>query len=339
MEGPIAIRFALLADHPGAIRRIAEWYHGEWGYLSPSTGPEDIERRLRRALTRDAIPLAILALEGDEVVGVLELKFREMAIYPEREHWLGGVYVPVSHRGKGIAAGLVRHAAETARSLGIRTLSLQTEKPNGGLYARLGWVPVERVTYRGVEVLVMERHLSDAPSSSKNAPSGPSRPASIAPAGIREATLEDVTAIAELVNRAYRVEAPYVLGDRTTESAVAGLISAPGSAFLVLEAASSAPLATVLVKEQGDRGYFGLLAVDPERQGEGLGKAMVAAVESRCRGRGCRHLDLSVLSPRSELVTFYRRLGFQPTGTKECPDAERLRVEAHLILMSKALGD
>ncbi len=94
-------------------------------------------------------------------MGVAELKFREMDIYSEKEHWLGGVYVPVKHRGKGIASQLIRQALQVAHTLGVSTLFLQTEKLGGGLYANLGWVPVDRVNYRGLDVLVMEKTLDD----------------------------------------------------------------------------------------------------------------------------------------------------------------------------------
>jgi len=92
-------------------------------------------------------------------MGVAELKFHEMDIYPEKEHWLGGVYVPVEHRGKGIASRLIRQAVRIARTLGVPTLYLQTEKLEGGLYASLGWVPVAQANNRGLDVLVMEKLL------------------------------------------------------------------------------------------------------------------------------------------------------------------------------------
>ena len=49
--------------------------------------------------------------------------------------------------------------AELARGLGVPTLSLQTERLDGGLYARHGWVPVTEFSDRGRAVLVMERRL------------------------------------------------------------------------------------------------------------------------------------------------------------------------------------
>jgi GNAT superfamily N-acetyltransferase len=96
---------------------------------------------------------------GDEVIGSAELKYREMAIYPEKEHWLGGVFVIPKHRGKGIAARLVESVVETARALDVAVLHIQTQRLDGGLYRALGWQATEQTKNRGLDVLVMERAL------------------------------------------------------------------------------------------------------------------------------------------------------------------------------------
>jgi GNAT superfamily N-acetyltransferase len=155
------MRFTLLADSPEAIPQIASWYFDKWGYLHPDTGLKDMESKLRGSLNRYELPLLILAFENDELVGVAQLKFHEMDIFPDKEHWLGGVYVPVEHRGKGIAAKIIRQALRIARTLGIPTLFLQTEELGGGLYTNLGWVPVTQARNCGLDVLVMEKTLTE----------------------------------------------------------------------------------------------------------------------------------------------------------------------------------
>ena len=155
------MQFEFLADCPEAIPQIASWYFEQWGHRLEDSSPGDIESKLRGSLNRDQLPLLILAIQNEEVMGVAELKFREMDIYPEKEHWLGGVYIPLEHRGKGIASQLVRQALRIAKTLGVSTLFLQTEKSDGGLYSSLGWSPVEQLNRRGLDVLVMEKNLDD----------------------------------------------------------------------------------------------------------------------------------------------------------------------------------
>jgi len=152
------MKFTFLADREHAIPMIANWYFAEWGHIT-KLSVEATATKIRNGLNRDKIPLFVLAEEDDEIVGVAELKYREMIIYPDKEHWIGGVFVPPPHRGKGIASRVANRVVEIANSLGVKTLYLQTARLDGGLYAQLGWKPIEQLNYRGVDVLVMERKL------------------------------------------------------------------------------------------------------------------------------------------------------------------------------------
>ena len=42
-----------------------------------------------------------------------------MDIYPELEHWLGGVYVAPDYRRRGIAKLIVEESKNVARKLGV----------------------------------------------------------------------------------------------------------------------------------------------------------------------------------------------------------------------------
>lgn len=153
------MKFVCLADRPEAIPIIAEWYYKQWGYLQDVSSVEKTVQLLQKYLKRNEIPLILLAIEDDEILGAVQIKYYEMDIYPRKEHWIGGVYVPPEHRGKKIAESLVEKAVEVAQSYKVETLYLQTQKPDGGLYKKLGWKPVEKVNYRGEEVLVMKKKL------------------------------------------------------------------------------------------------------------------------------------------------------------------------------------
>src|SRR6188768_1257421 len=83
--------------------------------------------------------------------------------------------------------------------------------------------------------------------------------------GVRPATAADVPALAALINRAYRVEDFFIDGDRTSEADVRRQIDR----FLILEEEDGALGACVLVQVNGERGYLGVLSVDPDRQGGG----------------------------------------------------------------------
>jgi GNAT superfamily N-acetyltransferase len=81
-----------------------------------------------------------------------------------------------------------------------------------------------------------------------------------------------------------------------------------------------------------------MLSVDPSRQGEGLGRLLVAAAEDRCRREGCRMMEIHVVDLRQELPPIYRRLGYVEVGTEPFTETERTRQAARFIVMTKPLG-
>ena len=148
-----------LADHKEAIPILANWYFNEWGYIEKENTLDKVTEKLHGYLYKDKIPLIVLAIEEGEILGAAQLKYREMDIYPEKEHWIGGVYVSEKYRGNHIAEKIILKVNSVARKLGVNTLYLQTQDQSGGLYCRLGWLPLEHVNYRGLDVLVMENHV------------------------------------------------------------------------------------------------------------------------------------------------------------------------------------
>lgn len=153
------MELCLLADYPAAIPRIASWYFDEWGKTRPGRTVARIAEDLKAYLNRGKVPLMVVAVEEQVVIGAAQLKFREMEIYPNRVHWLGGVFVDPQHRANGLGAKLANRIAEIAGALEVTTLYLQTVRPDGGLYASLGWRRIDRVRSEVGDVVVMERHL------------------------------------------------------------------------------------------------------------------------------------------------------------------------------------
>ncbi len=153
---------------------------------------------------------------------------------------------------------------------------------------------------------------------------------------IRVATVADRQRIIPVVNAAFAIES-FIEGPRTDDPQMAELMQKGN--FLIVEDDAGQVMASIYVELRGHRGYFGMLAVDPERQGFGLGRVMVEAAESHCRDCGCRHMDIAVLSPRAELVPFYNKLGYFETAREPFTGAHLVKpgVECHSIVMSKAL--
>ncbi len=69
-------------------------------------------------------------------------------------------------------------------------------------------------------------------------------------------------------------------------------------------------VAVVMVGYEGHRGWVNYLAVDPELQGRGLGREMMAEAERRLRELGCPKLQLQVRKDNADAAAFYGRLGY-----------------------------
>jgi len=149
------------------------------------------------------------------------------------------------------------------------------------------------------------------------------------------ADLGDIDPLVRLINSAFRVEQPFIEGDRIDPEGIRSYI-AKGK-FLLAE--DSAGLAgCVYVELRGNRGYLGLLGVDPPRQGTGLGRKLLNAAENLFHEAGCQAIDLRVISARAPLPAFYRHLGYRQTGTAPFAPDGPVKVPCHYILMSKSLG-
>jgi hypothetical protein len=73
---------------------------------------------------------------------------------------------------------------------------------------------------------------------------------------------------------------------------------------------AGAVAATVMVGCDGHRGWVYYLAVEPGRQGSGLGRAMMAAAEAFVQAAGAPKIQLMVRAGNAAVIGFYRKLGY-----------------------------
>jgi GNAT superfamily N-acetyltransferase len=136
------------------------------------------------------------------------------------------------------------------------------------------------------------------------------------------------------VNDAFRAERFFSTADRTDPDKVAALFQ-KGRFLLLFE--EGVLTGSVYTELRGERGYFGLLAVDPQRQRSGIGARLIAAAEQYCRSTGCRFMDLTFVNVRHELPAYYRRFGYVENGTLPFPADQVVKIPVHLVQMSKPL--
>lgn len=149
-----------------------------------------------------------------------------------------------------------------------------------------------------------------------------------APPAIRTAARPDIPALHALVESAYRGdsarrgwthEADLLDGQRTDAEMLGAIIDDPDQRILVaveesIDGEDIIGCVQVARKDHG-RAYLGLLSVSPLLQAGGLGKQLIAAAERAAAADfGARVMEMTVIRRRSELVAYYQRRGYSPTG-------------------------
>jgi ribosomal protein S18 acetylase RimI-like enzyme len=79
--------------------------------------------------------------------------------------------------------------------------------------------------------------------------------------------------------------------------------------FLVAEL-DGAIVGSVMGGYDGHRGWANYLAVDVPHRRSGLGRVLMAELETRLRGLGCPKLNLQVRADNAAAIGFYARLGY-----------------------------
>ncbi|MNJ91321.1 putative acetyltransferase [compost metagenome] len=142
-----------------------------------------------------------------------------------------------------------------------------------------------------------------------------------------ESHIEDLV---QLVNSAYRgdssragwtTEADLLDGQRIDEEGIQELIDKEDSVVLIAEDDDNGDLlGCVHLEKQGTQCYLGMLTVDPELQGKGIGKMLMDESEAFAQFWDCDSIVMTVISVRKELIAWYEKHGFRKNGqTKPFP--------------------
>ena len=70
-------------------------------------------------------------------------------------------------------------------------------------------------------------------------------------------------------------------------------------------------IATVMAGYEGHRGWINYLAVHPGHQRNGIARRMMDEAEIRLRAAGCPKINLQVRSTNTNVIEFYRNIGYK----------------------------
>ncbi len=142
---------------------------------------------------------------------------------------------------------------------------------------------------------------------------------------ILKATTKDAAELDVLVNSAYRgdssrqgwtTEADLLDGTRTDAAAIEDIINKSGYSILKYVEEGKI-LGCVELHVENGKLYLGMLTVRPHLQGKGIGKDLLRAAEVEARNQKCKSIFMTVISVRKELIDWYVRHGYTPTGERK----------------------
>jgi GNAT superfamily N-acetyltransferase len=140
------------------------------------------------------------------------------------------------------------------------------------------------------------------------------------------AVVADAAALTVLVNSAYRgegskkgwtTEADLLGGQRTDQVSLEQMINTLQSTILKYLDETGAITGCVYLHRKKEKLYLGMLTVSPELQAKGIGKLLLKAAEKYAADIGCTIVTMTVISVRHELIAWYERHGYIPTGEKK----------------------
>ncbi|MDR0896363.1 MAG: GNAT family N-acetyltransferase [Oscillospiraceae bacterium] len=138
---PEIISIAYLSDYPQYVSTVSRWLYDD---LMNGNADESEYKQFHNnfvANSKSELPIRLVAIADNQCVGTVTFIGND---FPGKSYtpWLGGLYVEVSHRNRGIGQRLIEFVKRLAKKMGYDELYLSTHTA-GEYYIRLGWEYVE----------------------------------------------------------------------------------------------------------------------------------------------------------------------------------------------------
>jgi predicted N-acetyltransferase YhbS len=146
------------------------------------------------------------------------------------------------------------------------------------------------------------------------------------PLTISVVTTADIPAVTRVINSAYQgepgskswtSESHLIAGSRTTEAIMHDLLSKPSVTMVQCCNVEGEVMGCVLLEKKDTTLYLGMLSVSPQAQAAGIGGRLLSYGETFAREHQYTSITITVIHLRYELIAWYQRKGFVPTGNRE----------------------
>lgn len=149
-----------LKHHTQHITTLANLWADAIGKMwAPHVTIEEAIQRFQSHINVDAMPLTLVALDGNMPVGMCSLRLTD-GIRPDLSPWLGSLVVDPKHQNQGIGKMLINATKDKAKHLGYQGLYLFTFDPTlPTYYSQLGWNIIEMDELHSHPITIMHAPL------------------------------------------------------------------------------------------------------------------------------------------------------------------------------------
>ena len=169
---------------------------------------------------------------------------------------------------------------------------------------------------------------------------------------ISSANTQDIPALTELINSAYRgeaskkgwtTEADLLEGELRTDIATLTELLKNPQAVILKYTLADGTIAGCVYLDKRERGlYLGMLTVSPLLQASGIGRQLLTAAEIYASENGSKSIFMNVISLRHELISWYERNGYMQTPERNpMPDNPRFGIPTQpleFMIMEKIIS-
>lgn len=148
-----------LKNHPVIALRLAELCGTEWQHLYTGWNREVALREFESQRADGTLPLSLVAIEQDELLGMVSIIFDDLPGYERLNPWLASLLVVPEHRGKRIGSRLVHEAERLLARNNITKAYLFTESARS-FFDKLGWLALQSATCNGISVSILKKNFS-----------------------------------------------------------------------------------------------------------------------------------------------------------------------------------
>lgn len=160
MDSP-AVRIDFLKNQAQHAETIASWVFNAWGDGTPE-GRARASARVAERLRDDAVPLTLVAVEGELALGTVSLFEEDLAGWGHLTPWLAALYVDSGARNRGVGTALVGRVLRVAGDLGYEKVYLQAQEARD-FYEDLGWRTIGQLRTDRGDTVVMEHDIRPLP--------------------------------------------------------------------------------------------------------------------------------------------------------------------------------